>query len=76
MTERERLQLLRAKAAEILAPLPAWDGESPSVWVVVVDPETQNRIAHWRVPAEVAPQPESRPQPQSRRHLRAVPDAS
>ncbi|MFH9574227.1 hypothetical protein ACH4MG_27265 [Streptomyces sp. NPDC017454] len=69
--ERERQQLLRAKAAQIVAGLPAWDGESPSVWVVVVDPETQQRLAHWRVPAEAAPQPEARV-----RHLRAVPDAS
>lgn len=70
MAARERQQLLRAKAEEIVAGLPAWDGHSPSVWVVVIDPETQKRLAQWRVPA-AASRPEARV-----RHLRAVPDAS
>jgi hypothetical protein len=66
--ERGRLELLRAKAEEILSALPVWDGESPTVLVTVVDPVTHNRIDHRFVPAVAAPQ--------SRRHLHAVPDAS
>lgn len=71
--ERERLQLLQATAQEIVAGLPAWDGESPAVLVTVIDPVTRQRLGHWFVPATAAPQPQ--PQPGSR-HLRAVPDAS
>ncbi|MGW2169014.1 hypothetical protein ACWC1C_00615 [Streptomyces sp. NPDC001705] len=66
-SERERQQLLRAKAEEIVADLPAWDGKSPAVLVTVTDPVTQRRLGHWFVPAEGA----SRPQPRVR-HLRAV----
>ncbi|MEU0200895.1 MULTISPECIES: hypothetical protein [unclassified Streptomyces] len=74
MTERERQQLLRAKAEEIVAALPAWDGESPAVLVTVVDPVTRQRLGHWFTPATVsAPQPQPRPKPSARaRHLRLV----
>lgn len=75
--ERERLQLLRAKAEEILAPLPVWDGESPAVLVTVVDPVTHNRIDHQFVPAAAVSQFRPQTEPQFRaRHLYAVPDAS
>ncbi|MFE2047961.1 hypothetical protein ACFXAS_05600 [Streptomyces sp. NPDC059459] len=77
--ERERQQMLRAKAAEIVAGLPAWDNKSPSVWVVIIDPETRQRLTQWRTPAAAAPQVQPGPQtkPAGRtRHLRAVPDAS
>lgn len=53
--ERERLQVLRAKAEEIEAGLPAWDGESPAVLVSVTDPVTQMRLTHRFVPAVAAP---------------------
>jgi hypothetical protein len=65
--ERERLQLLQAKAAEIVDGLPSWDGESPAVLVTVIDPVTRMRLGHWYVPA-AAPEP----QPQSRPRLRLV----
>ncbi|MGW6222239.1 hypothetical protein ACWF8U_20415 [Streptomyces olivaceus] len=51
MTERERHRLLREAADRILAPLPAWDGESPAVLVTAVDPVTRNRLNHKFVPA-------------------------
>ncbi|MFF4489449.1 hypothetical protein ACFY0F_23620 [Streptomyces sp. NPDC001544] len=69
--ERERLRLLQATAQEIVAGLPAWDGESPSVLVTFTDPVTRQRLGHWFVPATAEPQP--RP---GARHLRAVRDAS
>jgi hypothetical protein len=69
VTERERQALLRAKAEEIVEALPAWDGESPSVWVVVVDPDTMRPFARWRTPATAAPKARVR-------HLHAVRDAS
>ncbi|GAA3121953.1 hypothetical protein [Streptomyces echinatus] len=72
--ERERLQLLQATAQEIVAGLPAWDGESPSVLVTVIDPVTRQRLGHWFVPATAAA-PRPRPEPGVRR-LRAVRDAS
>ncbi|MFE0470526.1 hypothetical protein ACFW2V_02770 [Streptomyces sp. NPDC058947] len=71
MTERERQELLRAKAEEIVQGLPAWDGESPAVLVTVSDPVTQRRLGHWFTPATAAPQPEARV-----RHLRAVPECA
>lgn len=71
--ERERLQLLQAKAQEIVAGLPAWDGEAPAVLVTVVDPVTRQRLGHWFVPAAAAPQPQPRP---GSRHLRLVGEAS
>ncbi|MEU3826479.1 hypothetical protein AB0F36_14340 [Streptomyces sp. NPDC029080] len=72
--ERERLRLLQATAQEIVAGLPSWDGESPSVLVTVVDPVTRQRLGHWMVPATAAtPQPQPRP---GSRHLRAVRDVS
>jgi hypothetical protein len=72
--ERERLQALQAKTQEIVADLPAWDGESPAVLVSFTDPITRQRLGHWFVPANAAaPQPQPRPGP---RHLRAVRDAS
>lgn len=55
MTERERLQLLRAKAERIVADLPAWDGESLAVLVSFTDPVTQMRLTHCFVPATAAP---------------------
>ncbi|MEV5347164.1 hypothetical protein [Streptomyces achromogenes] len=73
MSERERLQQLQAAAQEIVAGLPAWDGESPSVLVTIVDPVTQRRLGYWRVPATAVPQPQ--PEPGSRR-LRVVREAS
>lgn len=57
MNERERLELLQAKTQEIVADLPAWDGESPAVLVTVIDPVTRQRLGHWFVPAATAPQP-------------------
>jgi hypothetical protein len=63
--------MLRAKAEEIVAGLPAWDGESPAVLVTVVDPVTRRRLGHWFTPATAAPQ-----QPGSRPRLRLVRDAS
>lgn len=71
MTERERQELLRAKAEEIVAALPAWDGESPAVLVTVSDPVTRRRLGHWFTPATAAPKPEARV-----RHLHAVRDVS
>jgi hypothetical protein len=71
--ERERLQQLQATAQEIVAGLPAWDGESPAVLVVFLDPKTQRRLGHWTVPAAAAPQPQPGPR---RRRLRLVRDAS
>ena len=70
MTERERQALLRAAADEIVDGLPAWDGTSPSVWVVVVDPDTMRPFARWRTPAS-ASQPKARV-----RHLHAVREVS
>ncbi|MFD5566624.1 hypothetical protein [Streptomyces cadmiisoli] len=70
--ERERLQLLRAKAEEIVAGLPAWDGESPAVLVTVVDPVTRLRLGHWFVPAFEA----LAPVPAGRTRLRLVGEAS
>lgn len=71
--ERERLQLLQAKAQEIVAGLPAWDGESPAVLVTVVDPVTRQRLGHWFTPADAKPQPQ--PEPGARR-LHVVRNAS
>ena len=71
--ERERLQLLQAKAQEIVAGLPAWDGESPSVLLLVIDPITRQRLGHWRTPADAKPQPQPEP---GARHLSLVRDAS
>ncbi|GGV91665.1 hypothetical protein [Streptomyces massasporeus] len=65
--ERDRLQLLGAKAEEIVAGLPAWDGESPAVLVTVVDPVTRLRLGHRFVPAAAAP---------GARHLHVVREAS
>jgi hypothetical protein len=65
------MELLRAKADEIVADLPAWDGTSPSVWVLVIDAETRNRLAQWRTPA-LAPEPK----PARVRHLHAVREVS
>ncbi|MFD5910261.1 hypothetical protein ACFWHL_16240 [Streptomyces massasporeus] len=65
--ERERQSLLRATADGIVASLPAWDGESPSVWVVVIDPETRTRLTQRRTSATAAPQPKA-----CVRHLHAV----
>ncbi|MFJ4356891.1 hypothetical protein ACIP25_11540 [Streptomyces massasporeus] len=73
VSERERQALLRAAADGIVGGLPAWDGVSPSVWVVVVDPDTMRPFARWRTPATAAPQP--RPQ-SKRRHLHAVREVS
>lgn len=73
MSERERVALLRARAEEIVADLPAWDGKSPSVWVVIVDPDTMRSFARWRTPAAVEPQPRPQPKP---RHLHAVREVS
>lgn len=70
MTERERQELLRAKAEQIVQGLPAWDGESPAVLVTVSDPVTQRRLGHWFTPAAAA---ESKA---AVRHLRAVRDVS
>lgn len=69
--ERNRLQLLRETAEEIVAGLPSWDGESPAVLVTVVDPVTRLRLGHWFVPATAAPKPLARV-----RHLRAVREVS
>lgn len=69
--ERERRELLRAKTEEIVAGLPAWDGEAPAVLVTFTDPVTRERLGHWFVPAT----PVRRPQPVSRR-LRLVGEAS
>ncbi|MFJ7176435.1 hypothetical protein ACIQXA_08505 [Streptomyces massasporeus] len=72
MTGRERQAALQASADGIVDALPAWDGKSPSVWVVVVDPDTMRPLARWRTPA-TAP----RPRPQSKpRHLHAVREVS
>ncbi|MFJ3812258.1 hypothetical protein ACIPWE_38585 [Streptomyces sp. NPDC090073] len=71
--ERERLQLLQATTQEIIDRLPAWDGESPSVLVAIIDPITRQRLGHWRTPAVAAPQPQPEP---GVRHLRLVRDAS
>ncbi|WP_109000798.1 hypothetical protein [Streptomyces rishiriensis] len=60
MNERERVQLLQAKAQQLVADLPAWDGESPAVLVTVTDPVTRRRLGHWFVPAATAPQPRPR----------------
>lgn len=71
--ERERLQLLQTTAQEIVAGLPAWDGESPAVLVTLTDPVTQRRLGHWFTPAVAKPQPE----PEScSRYLRVVREAS
>jgi hypothetical protein len=72
VTERERLALLQSAAQEIVAKLPAWDGESPAVLVTVVDPVTQRRLGHWFTPATAAPQQQPGPGPR----LRLVRDAS
>lgn len=48
--ERERLEPLQAKADEILAGLPGWDGESPYVELVAIDPVTRTRLGHRFVP--------------------------
>ena len=53
--ERERLVLLQAKADEITAALPAWDGESPAVLVNVVDPVTRQLLGHRFVPVVASP---------------------
>ncbi|MFI8206868.1 hypothetical protein [Streptomyces sp. NPDC085937] len=78
--ERERLQLLKARAQEIVDGLPAWDGEAPAVLVTVLDPVTRQRLGHWFTPATVAaPQPASKPKQKpsgARRHLRLVEEAS
>lgn len=60
MSERERLELLQAKTQELVADLPAWDGESPAVLVTFTDPVTRQRMGHWFVPATTAPQPRLR----------------
>lgn len=76
MSERERQELLRARAAEIVDGLPAWDGESPAVLVTVTDPVTRQRLGYWFTPAAPAA---SRPQPETvpgRPHLRLVGEAS
>lgn len=76
MSERERQELLRARAAEIVDGLPAWDGESPAVLVTVIDPVTRQRLGHWFTPATPAA---SRPQPETVpgvRRLRLVGEAS
>lgn len=67
MTERERQQLQQSTAQEIVDALPAWDGESPSVWVLIVDPDTMRPYARWRTPATTAPKARVR-------HLHAVPE--
>ncbi|MEU4154778.1 hypothetical protein [Streptomyces antimycoticus] len=71
MSERERLQQLQATAQEIVAGLPAWDGESPAVLVTILDPVTRQRLGHWHVPATAKPQPQPGPC-----RLRVVRDAS
>ncbi|MFK4801689.1 hypothetical protein ACI3K5_23780 [Streptomyces sp. MPA0124] len=53
--ERERLRLLREKAEQIEAGLPAWDGESPAVLVSFTDPVTQMRLTQCFVPVAAAP---------------------
>ncbi|MFF1544102.1 hypothetical protein [Streptomyces sp. NPDC058291] len=68
MNERERLQLLQAATQEMVADLPAWDGESPAVLVTYTDPVTRLRLGHRFVPATAAPQPK----PQTRPRLRLV----
>jgi hypothetical protein len=70
VSERERLQLLRATAEEIVAGLPAWDGVSDAVLVTFTDPVTRQRLGHWFTPA-AAPQPQPKP-----RHLHAVREVS
>ncbi|MEW2463111.1 hypothetical protein AB0872_20705 [Microbacterium sp. NPDC047426] len=70
MSERERVQRLRATAEEIVADLPAWDGVSDAVLVVFVDPVTQRRLGYWNTPA-AAPRPQPKP-----RHLHAVREVS
>lgn len=70
--ELERLELLQAKTQELVADLPAWDGESPAVLVTFTDPVTRQRLGHWFVPATTVPQPRS----QSRPRLRLVGEAS
>jgi hypothetical protein len=70
VSERERVELLRATAEEIVAGLPCWDGVSPAVLVTVTDPVTRQRLGHWFTPA-AAPQPQPRP-----RHLHVVREVS
>jgi molybdopterin-guanine dinucleotide biosynthesis protein A len=71
LNERERLELLQTKTQEIVAGLPAWDGESPAVLVSFTDPVTRQRLGHWFTPATPAPQPQARV-----RHLHAVREVS
>lgn len=65
--ERERLELLRTTADEVLAPWPGWDGESPYLELVAIDPVTRTRMGHRFVPVQ-----SGRPT----RHLRLVREAS
>jgi NAD(P)H-dependent FMN reductase len=65
--ERERLELLQAKADEIAASLPVWDGEMPAVLVNIVDPVTRQLLGHRFVTASIQP---------GRKHLRLVGEAS
>jgi hypothetical protein len=62
--ERERLEPLQAKADEVLAGGPAWDGESPYLELVAIDPVTRIRLGHRFVPVAAG------------RHLHVVRDAS
>ncbi|MFE1111284.1 hypothetical protein ACFW5U_36120 [Streptomyces rochei] len=62
-----RLEALRAKADEILAGQPGWDGESPAVLVTFTDPATGDRIGHRFIPVADMP---------AARHLRLVREAS
>ncbi|MER5843216.1 hypothetical protein ABT099_23550 [Streptomyces prasinus] len=48
--ERERLGPLQAKADEVLASWPGWDGESPYLELVAIDPVTRTRLGHRFVP--------------------------
>ncbi|MET9445029.1 hypothetical protein [Streptomyces sp. NPDC006610] len=48
--ERERLEPLQAKADEVLAGWPGWDGESPYLELVAIDPVTRTRLGHRFVP--------------------------
>ncbi|MEG8275746.1 hypothetical protein [Streptomyces sp. AHA2] len=72
MTERERQELQRATAQKIVDALPAWDGQSPSVWVLIVDPDTMRPYTRWRTSATAV----SAPKPARVRHLHAVRDVS
>ncbi|MHC3450804.1 hypothetical protein [Streptomyces prasinus] len=62
--ERERLEPLQAKADEVLASWPGWDGESPYLELVAIDPVTRTRLGHRFVPVAAG------------RHLHAVREAS